>query len=121
VRTIRRTGPDDAFGREFVDKGNTAINQAEHYSENKNPVYGGGNHFSDMPGSNKGGTFKAVVWAGSADLKKKTFTTHAAFTYGFSVSKNGKLKVMAPRAATKAEQAQSLATIRADSSPWTIN
>ena len=121
VQTIRRTGPDDAFGREFVDKGNTAVNSAEYYSYNKNPVYGGGNHFSDMPGSNKGGIFNAVVWAGSADLKNKTFTTHAAFAYGFSVSKSGKLTVTAPRAATKAQRAHSLATIRADSSPWTIN
>jgi len=104
------------YGREFVDNGNTAAN---HYYTN--PVYGGGNHFSDMPTAPNGGSFKGVVLAGSADVKNKTFTTQAAFAYGFSASKSGKLSVMTPRAATKAERAHSLATIRAASRTWTIN
>jgi RHS repeat-associated protein len=122
VQTFTRTGEGAAApGRELVDKGNTAASQLEHYADIRNPVYGGGNHFSDMPTAPKGGSFKAIVWAGSADLKKETFTTHAAFAYGFSVSKSGKLTVTAPRATTKAERTQSLKTIRTDSHPWTIN
>jgi hypothetical protein len=120
VQTFTRTGAGDVFGREVVDKGNTAANQAEHYSDIRNPVYGGSNHFSDKPGAPKGGSFKAIVWAGDADLKKGTFTTHAAFAYGFSVSKSGTLTATYPRAATKAERDHSLKTIRADSYPWTI-
>lgn len=119
VQTITRTGAGDTYGREFVDNGNTATNQLTHYS---NPVYGSGNHFSDMPTAPNGGSFKAVVWAGSADATNKTFTAHAAFAYGFSVSKSGKLAAApAPRAATKAERAHSLATIRADALTWKIN
>jgi len=124
VQTITRLGAGDVFGREFVDKGNTSADSVAHYSENKNPVYGGSNHFSDTPTAPNGGSFKAVMWVGSADLKNKTFTPHAAFAYGFSVSKGGKLSVMNPRAATNAERAHSLATMRADTSGsrgWTIN
>jgi hypothetical protein len=121
VQTFTRTGAGAVFSREVVDKGNTAANQAEHYPDIRNPVYGGGNKFTDMPGAPKGGSFNAVVWVGAADLKKETFTTHAAFAYGFSVSKNGKFTATYPRDATKAERDHSLKTIRADSYPWTIN
>jgi len=55
-----------------------------------------------------------------ADVEYKTFAAHAAFACGFSVSKSGGLTVTAPTAATRAERAHSLATIRADSPTWTI-
>jgi hypothetical protein len=116
VQTITKTGAGDTWGREFVDNGNTATN---HYYTN--PIYGGGNYFSDMPTAPNGGSFKGIVWAGSADVQNKTFTTQAAFAYRFSVSKSGKLSGMAPRPATNTERAHSLATIRADYPRWTIN
>ncbi len=91
------------------------------------PLYPGGVHagndaanLSDKPRSSNPGTFTAVSTLGVADKANKTFKVTGSITWGYKIDKNGNVSGLAPRAATKAEQARSIAVLRRESPTWTI-
>jgi RHS repeat-associated protein len=91
------------------------------------PLYPGGVHagndaanLSDRPRSSNPGTFTAVSTLGVADKANKTFKVTGSMTWGYKIDKNGNVSGLAPRVATKAEQARSIAVLRRESPTWTI-
>jgi hypothetical protein len=116
AQTTSRTGQDAHAARTDREAGSGA-----------QPLYPGQpaphnlvNGFADAPSSHKAGTFTAVTTLGVADRNSKTFKVLGSMTWGFKIDKNGKVTGASPRAATRAEQARSLAVLRHESPTWTI-
>ena len=78
--------------------------------------------FNDMPGFNPGtsGSFSAITILGISSFEQRTFQVKGAFTYGFSVSKNGSLTTKSPRIAGATQLRNALRVLRAQSPTWTI-
>ncbi|HEY6386974.1 MAG TPA: RHS repeat-associated core domain-containing protein, partial [Candidatus Acidoferrum sp.] len=119
AQTVSRTG-EDAHGAR-TDREPDPTSQTQ-------PLYPGGVHkgndaanFHDEPSSSKPGTFSAVTTLGVADKANKTFKVTGSMTWGYKIDKNGNVSGMAPRVATKAEQARSLAVLKRESPGWTIS
>jgi hypothetical protein len=91
------------------------------------PLYPTGVHagndaanLSDRPRSSRPGTLTAVSTLGVADQVNKTFKVIGSITWGYQIDKDGNVSGMAPRLATKAEQARSIAILKRESPAWTI-
>jgi len=117
AQTVSRTG-DDAHGAR-TDRDPQSGPQ---------PLYPTGIHagndaanLSDKPRSNNPGTFTAVSTLGVADKANKTFKVTGSMTWGYKIDKSGNVSGVAPRVATKAEQARSIAVLRRESPGWTIS
>ena len=118
VQTITRTGTDDYFHREYVDKGNTTDHQ-DLYPTNRDRRYTPGlSNFADTPTVSRGGSWAGVLLVGDADPAKHTFVSSGAITYGISVGKGGRVSYFGPSAASRAQINHAMRTINADSSPW---
>jgi hypothetical protein len=61
-----------------------------------------------------------VTTLGVADKNSKTFKVTGSMTWGYKIDKNGNVSGVAPRVATKTEQARSIAVLRRESPAWTI-
>ena len=77
-------------------------------------------NFHDEPKSSKAGTFTAVTTLGVANNNSKTFQVTGSMTWGYKIDKNGNVSGIAPRVATAAEQARSIAVLRRESPTWSI-
>jgi hypothetical protein len=91
------------------------------------PLYPTGVHagsdaanLSDRPRSSRPGTLTAVSTLGVADQVNKTFKVIGSIAWGYKIDKDGNVSGMAPRLATKAEQARSIAVLKRESPTWTI-
>lgn len=118
AQTVTRTG--DPTQPTHTDRESDAASGTQ-------PLYPGGVHkgndaanFHDEPKSNNAGTFTAVTTLGVADKSNKSFKVTGSMAWGYKIDKNGNVSGVAPRVATKAEQAASIAVLRRESPTWTI-
>ena len=89
------------------------------------PLYGdegrGLSVFYDTPASSTPGSFTATTILGSTDISGKSFTAIGGFTYGYSVTANGGVTMMAPSVATPRQMSGAIQVLQNNSPDWTIH